>query len=81
MTSYCGTVIINEAVINKKDWLMEKFYTVSEVADMLRVSQSTIYKAIYDNELEAYTAGDQWRITQQQIDDFLKRGKTKNKEN
>lgn len=59
---------------------MEKFYTVAEVADMLRVSQSTIYKAIYDKELGAYTAGDQWRITQQQIDAFLKRGKTTKKQ-
>jgi len=50
----------------------EKYYTIQEVADVLKVAYLTVYRWIQDGKLEAVKAGKQYRITQSQINKFLK---------
>lgn len=50
---------------------MEQYFTVKEVADKLMVSHVTIRKLIKDGLLKSFKAGNRYRITQEQIDDYL----------
>ena len=42
--------------------------TLAEVADYLRVSQSTIFRLVERRELPAFKVGHEWRFTMEQID-------------
>lgn len=46
-------------------------YTLQETAEILRLSERTIYTYIYENKLKAQKAGHSWRITREAIQDFL----------
>jgi excisionase family DNA binding protein len=50
---------------------MSKVYTVDEVANLLDVSVKTIRRYIYSGKIAAKKIGGQWRITQEQVDDYL----------
>jgi len=53
---------------------MEKhraFYTLPEVAEMLKVSRQTVYRWIRSGELEAYKLGHDWRVEKTDLDRFL----------
>ena len=45
--------------------------TVNEVADLLRVSNMTVYRLIKSNELGSVRVGKSYRIRQDDIDRFL----------
>ena len=45
--------------------------TVSEVADLLRVSNMTVYRLIKSNELGSVRVGKSYRIRREDIDRFL----------
>ena len=45
-----------------------KIYTVKELAKLLRVSTSTIYRYIEEGELPAVKVGKQFRISAKQLD-------------
>lgn len=47
------------------------FYTVQEVADILKVDYRTVLKYIYANKLEAYKLSCQWRIPEKSLEIFL----------
>lgn len=49
----------------------EKYYTIQEVADMLKVAYLTIYRWIKGNKLNAVKAGKQYRIKKSDLDKFL----------
>lgn len=49
-----------------------KVYTVDEVAEKLDVSVKTIRRYIYAGKISASKIGNQWRINQDQLDDYLK---------
>lgn len=53
---------------------MGEFFTIEQVADKLMVSHVTIRKLIKDGELESFKVGNRYRITQEQIDKYLKKG-------
>jgi excisionase family DNA binding protein len=55
----------------------EHFYTVDEVAKMLRVSDRTIRKHIEKGLLRALSVGKVYRITQTDLEDYFERIKTK----
>ena len=60
---------------------MEKdFYTVYEVAEMLRVSDRTIRKHIEQGVLRALKVGTVYRIMKEDLDDYFERIKTARKE-
>ncbi len=51
---------------------MEKIYTTQEVADQLKIKKSTVYELIKRGELRANKVGKQIRISQEQLDEYLK---------
>jgi excisionase family DNA binding protein len=55
------------------------FYTVQEVALLLRLSALTIYKYIKDGSLEAVEFGGHYRVSNQSLDKFIKYHKVESK--
>ncbi len=51
---------------------MEKVYTTQEVADQLKIKKSTVYELIKRGELKATKVGKQIRVSQEQLDEYLK---------
>ena len=49
----------------------EQYYSIEEVAEMLKVVYMTVYRWIQGGKLEAVKAGKQYRIKQSQLDKFL----------
>ena len=53
---------------------IEKLYTVKEVAELLQVSQRTVFRYMqpdYKNQLKASKVGGTWRITEMDLKEFL----------
>ena len=50
----------------------ETYFTVEEVADRLKVSHMTVYRWIKAGQLGAYKIGGEFRITERDIERFLK---------
>lgn len=51
---------------------MDEIYTPKEVAAMIKVSERTVNEWLRNGKLRASKLGRQWRITEQQLNDFLK---------
>ena len=49
----------------------DKYYTIEEVAKMLKVVYLTVYRWIQDGKLKAYKAGKQYRINKSDLDRFI----------
>lgn len=47
--------------------LKDQFYTIYEVADILKVHHTTIRRAIKQNRLKAVKIGTEWRIKKEDI--------------
>ena len=56
----------------------EKYYTIEEVAEMLKVVYLTVYRWIQDGKLKAYKAGKQYRINKSDLDRFIELYKAQN---
>lgn len=56
----------------------EKYYTIEEVAKMLKVVYLTVYRWIQDGKLKAYKAGKQYRINKTDLDRFITSYERKN---
>lgn len=56
----------------------EKYYTIEEVAKMLKVAYLTVYRWIQNNKLPSVKAGKQYRIKKNDLDKFLNSYKGKN---
>lgn len=52
-----------------------KLYTLQEVADVLRVSRQTIYNYVTAKRLKASKIGKEYRVTEEDLQDFLKNGR------
>lgn len=50
---------------------MSKVFTVIEVAEILKVHSNTVYELIRTNKLKVIKIGNQYRITEEFISDFL----------
>ncbi len=48
-----------------------RFMTVSEVADVMRVSKMTVYRLIHAGELPAIRVGKSFRVPQAAVDKLL----------
>jgi excisionase family DNA binding protein len=48
------------------------FLTPQEVSDLLRVSVYTVRRWIKDGDLPAYKVGRGWRISEMEIDEWLR---------
>lgn len=53
----------------------EEYYSIEEVAKMLKVVYLTVYRWIQNDKLKAYKAGKQYRIKEIDIENFMKGGK------
>jgi len=58
-------------MLNKVKFMEEHYYTIEEVAKMLRVAYMTVFRWIHSGKLEALKAGKQYRITKAGIERFL----------
>ncbi len=54
----------------------KKFYTIEEVAEILGFKAKTIRKFVTDGILEAVKFPREYRITQEQIDNYVKKNTT-----
>jgi len=53
---------------------MEKrLLTLKEAAEYLNLSEITVKRHLYSGKLKGYKAGRQWRIKQEDIEEYLKR--------
>lgn len=50
----------------------EQYYSIEEVAKMLKVAYLTVYRWIQAKKLLALKAGKQYRIKREDLDNFLK---------
>lgn len=55
----------------------EEFYTLHEVADLLKISYMTVFRWVKAGKLEAYQIGKQYRVKQSTLDNFLEKKKVK----
>lgn len=55
--------------------LEEQYYSIEEVAKMLKVAYLTVYRWIQAKRLLAVKAGKQYRIRKEDLDAFLNRKK------
>ena len=51
----------------------EKYYTIEEVAEMLRVNYMTVYRWIKAGKLESIKAGKQFRISHKCLNEYVNR--------
>ncbi len=59
---------------------MEKYLTVTEVAERLQVHWQSVLTYIKNGELEAVKLGRGYRISKQAIEEFIKKRTTKRKD-
>jgi len=51
----------------------KQYYTIKEVAKMLKVAYLTVYRWTQSGKLTAYKAGKQYRIEKTDLDKFMKK--------
>lgn len=49
----------------------EQYYSIEEIAKMLKIAYLTVYRWIQANKLVAYKAGKQYRIKKSDLDLFI----------
>jgi excisionase family DNA binding protein len=54
----------------------ETFYTIKEIADLLRVHPRTVRKMIAEGEIEAIKVRDEYRIRHSALDAFIRKGRS-----
>lgn len=50
----------------------EQYYSIEEVAKMLKVAYLTVYRWVQAGKLTAYKAGKQYRIKKEDLEAFIK---------
>jgi excisionase family DNA binding protein len=83
---YQRTIVANVAHVNaadesrllgpsimsgKRPFVGDRLLTVSEVADMMRVSNMTVYRLIKSGQLAALRVGKNYRIRESEVDRYL----------
>jgi excisionase family DNA binding protein len=53
------------------DYSKAKFYTVAEVAQVLRVSNMTVYRLISSGQLPAVRVGKSYRLREEDVSRYL----------
>lgn len=53
----------------------EQYYSIEEIAKMLKVAYLTVYRWIQGKKLTALKAGKQYRITKKDLDIFMRANK------
>ena len=55
---------------------MDKLMSLQEVAEKLNLHYRTVLNWVQEGKLEAVKTGRVWRISQQEVEEFLKRAKS-----
>ncbi len=55
-------------------------YTIDEVSEMLKVNRKTISALIKSGDIKSIKIGSQYRISEQQLQEYLKANTTEKKE-
>lgn len=64
-------------MIDKSETAKEvQFYTIQEVADLLKVSYITVFRWVKAGKITAYKVGKQHRIKQEDLDKFIENSKS-----
>ena len=53
-------------------------YTLEEVSEVLKVTRSTIYNYIKSGNLKAVKMGKYWRVSEDNLKEFIENGTNKN---
>jgi excisionase family DNA binding protein len=56
----------------RKPFIEDRLLTVSEVADVLRVSRMSIYRMIKQGEMPAFRVGRGYRLREEDVHRYLK---------
>jgi excisionase family DNA binding protein len=51
------------------------YYSTGEIAEIVNVSPSTVYRWCEDEKIKAYKVGTWWRVKKVDFDEYLKRGR------
>ena len=51
----------------------DNYYSVTELIDILEVTRRTILKYIKQGKLRAFKLGNQWRVTEAELQKFINR--------
>jgi excisionase family DNA binding protein len=54
----------------------ERYMTLPEVAEQLKMSRRTVYRWVKDGDLAAYKFANEYRITESDLKEFLERRRT-----
>jgi len=64
-------------MIDKSETAKEvQFYTIQEVADLLKVSYITVFRWVKAGKITAYKVGKQHRIKKEDLDKFIENSKS-----
>lgn len=55
----------------------EQYYTIKEVAEILKVAYLTVYRWVKDGKIQAYKIGKEYRIKKADLDNFVESSKYK----
>lgn len=58
-------------MINMTNTIQEQYYSIEEVAKMLKVAYLTVYRWIQAGKLVAHKAGKQYRVKKEDLDKFV----------
>lgn len=61
------TILVQKIINHNKT----DFLTVAEIANLLRLSELTIYKYIKEGKISAFEFGGHYRITKSSLDNFI----------
>ena len=71
------TIIGQRSITNGTTWggggRVDKVMTVREVAQFLRVHQTTVYRLLRTDSLPAFKVGSDWRFSQQAVEAWIKK--------
>ncbi|MBI9009327.1 MAG: helix-turn-helix domain-containing protein [Tenericutes bacterium] len=51
----------------------DNYYSVTDLIDILEVTRRTILKYIKKGKLRAFKLGNQWRVTEEELQKFINR--------
>jgi excisionase family DNA binding protein len=49
----------------------ENVYNINELQEILQVKRPTLLKYIKSKKIKAFKVGNQWRVTQEHLDEFI----------
>lgn len=61
--------------MNNQEKTATQFYTIDEIAELLKISYLTVFRWVKAGKLSAYKVGKQYRIDVQDLNKFLEKSK------